>query len=630
MSHLLDRLNFLQKKAVGTFAGGHGETTTESRDWEEVYRNRWRHDKVVRSTHGVNCTGSCSWKIYVKSGIVTWETQQTDYPRTRPDLPNHEPRGCARGASYSWYLYSANRVKTPLIRARLLKSWRKMRETMSPTSAWAAIQADPALRGEYVKLRGKGGFVRASWDEATEIIAAANAHTAKKYGPDRVFGFSPIPAMSMVSYAAGSRYLSLLGGTCMSFYDWYCDLPPASPQTWGEQTDVPEIGGLVQFRLPDPLGLERAADPHAGRAFLHRGALSRCQIGGDLPGLFRGLEVLRHLALAEGGHRQRARDGDGPCDPARVPSRPAGGIFRGIRPHLYRHADAGEARGARRSAGAGPDAARGGFLRRARRGEQPRLEDGRLGRDVRQDRRTQRIGRVPLGSGGQVEPRGQGRRRGGCPAPEPDPRTGPRRRGRGGFPLFRRRGDRAFREMRASRRAHAPGSGAAAAAEGRRGDGRDGLRPLLRQLRPRPRARRRLGDGGLRRRRALYPGLGREDHRRQARRDHHGGARIRVQRGEDPRQVHGDPRGRAEPLVPHGHELPRHHQHAGDVRLRRPVGRWLEPLRRSGEAAAADRLDRARLRAGLEPAAAAHELDLGLVRAYRSVALRDGDVEARS
>ena len=55
-----------------------------------------------------------------------------------------------------------------------------------------------------------------------------------------MFGFSPIPAMSMVSYAAGARYLSLLGGVCMSFYDWYCDLPPASPQTWGEQTDVPE------------------------------------------------------------------------------------------------------------------------------------------------------------------------------------------------------------------------------------------------------------------------------------------------------------------------------------------------------------------------------------------------------
>jgi len=72
------------------------------------------------------------------------------------------------------------------------------------------------------------------------MIAAANICTAKTYGPDRVMGFSPIPAMSMVSYAAGARYLSLIGGTCLSFYDWYCDLPPASPMTWGEQTDVPE------------------------------------------------------------------------------------------------------------------------------------------------------------------------------------------------------------------------------------------------------------------------------------------------------------------------------------------------------------------------------------------------------
>ena len=240
MSQLLDRLNFLTNLRQDTFADGHGQTTTENRDWEDTYRSRWRHDKIVRSTHGVNCTGSCSWKIYVKSGIVTWETQQTDYPRTRPDLPNHEPRGCARGASYSWYLYSANRVKNPLVRGRLMKLWRQKRATMNPIEAWTSIQEDPAARASYTKKRGLGGFVRATWDEATEIVAAANAYTARTYGPDRVFGFSPIPAMSMVSYAAGSRYLSLLGGTCMSFYDWYCDLPPASPMTWGEQTDVPE------------------------------------------------------------------------------------------------------------------------------------------------------------------------------------------------------------------------------------------------------------------------------------------------------------------------------------------------------------------------------------------------------
>jgi nitrate reductase alpha subunit len=131
-------------------------------------------------------------------------------------------------------------VKYPLVRARLLKLWRAARAVMTPVRAWQSIVEDADKRASYTKKRGHGGFVRASWDELTELIAAANAYTAKTHGPDRIFGFSPIPAMSMVSYAAGSRYLSLIGGVCMSFYDWYCDLPPASPQTWGEQTDVPE------------------------------------------------------------------------------------------------------------------------------------------------------------------------------------------------------------------------------------------------------------------------------------------------------------------------------------------------------------------------------------------------------
>ena len=240
MSQFLDRLNFMSRN-VESFSDGHGTVTNEKRDWEEGYRNRWAHDRVVRSTHGVNCTGSCSWKIYVKGGIVTWETQQTDYPRTRPDMPNHEPRGCSRGASYSWYLYSANRVKHPLVRGRLVRLWREAKALHSdPVLAWKSIVADPAKMDAVRKVRGRGGFVRVGWDEANEIVAAANVHTAKKHGPDRIIGFSPIPAMSMVSYAAGSRYLSLIGGVCMSFYDWYCDLPPASPQTWGEQTDVPE------------------------------------------------------------------------------------------------------------------------------------------------------------------------------------------------------------------------------------------------------------------------------------------------------------------------------------------------------------------------------------------------------
>src|SRR5512134_2414013 len=239
MSHFLDRLKFLAA-STEKFSGGHGETRVEDRSWEQAYRQRWSHDKIVRSTHGTNCTGSCSWKIYVKGGIVTWETQQTDYPRTRWDMPNHEPRGCQRGASYSWYLYSANRVKYPLVRARLVKLWRAARKTLAPVEAWASIVEDPVKAKAYKSIRGRGGMVRAKWDEVLEIIAAANAYTVKTYGPDRVAGFSPIPAMSMVSYAAGARFISLIGGSMLSFYDWYADLPVASPQMFGDQTDVPE------------------------------------------------------------------------------------------------------------------------------------------------------------------------------------------------------------------------------------------------------------------------------------------------------------------------------------------------------------------------------------------------------
>ena len=383
MSHLLDRLNFLRSKEIEQFSDGHGQVTRESRGWEDTYRNRWRHDKIVRSTHGVNCTGACSWKIYVKSGIVTWETQQTDYPRTRADLPNHEPRGCARGASYSWYLYSANRVKNPLVRGRLMRSWRDLRKTMSPIQAWTRIQEEPALRSDYVRIRGKGGFVRATWDEATEIIAAANAYTARKYGPDRVFGFSPIPAMSMVSYAAGSRYLSLLGGVCLSFYDWYCDLPPASPMTWGEQTDVPEsadwynAGFLILWGSNVPQ--TRTPDAH----FLHRGPLSRREVRCHLPGLFRSGKIRRYLALPAAGNRRRACARDGPRDPARVSSRPAARVFRGLLPTVFRHADARPSRGAGQRIRSRSFPAGRGSRGWARRGEQPGMEDRRTGFSLR-------------------------------------------------------------------------------------------------------------------------------------------------------------------------------------------------------------------------------------------------------
>ncbi|MBB5422269.1 nitrate reductase alpha subunit [Paraburkholderia sp. JPY158] len=79
----------------------------------------------------MNCTGSCSWKIYVKGGIVTWETQLADYPRTRPDVPNHE-----------------------LVRSALIKLWRERRASLEPVQAWQSIEHSPA--GDRVCVRCAG------------------------------------------------------------------------------------------------------------------------------------------------------------------------------------------------------------------------------------------------------------------------------------------------------------------------------------------------------------------------------------------------------------------------------------------------------------------------------------------
>ncbi|MCF8339020.1 MAG: nitrate reductase subunit alpha [Bacteroidales bacterium] len=248
----------------------------KTRKWEEFYRNRFQHDRVYRSTHGVNCTGGCSWKIHVKDGIVVWETQQLDYPLLEENLPPYEPRGCQRGISFSWYLYSPLRIKYPLVRGKLLDAYReKKKETGDPVSAWKSLQEDMEKRREYQQARGKGGFRRASWEELLEIIAASNIYTARKYGPDRVIGFSPIPAMSMLSYAAGSRFLQLFGGVNLSFYDWYCDLPNASPEVWGEQTDVAESADWYNSKfiavMGSNLNMTRTPDTHFFAEARHNG-----------------------------------------------------------------------------------------------------------------------------------------------------------------------------------------------------------------------------------------------------------------------------------------------------------------------------------------------------------------------
>ena len=101
--------------------------TDRSRKWEEFYRDRWSYDKSVRTSHGVNCSGSCCWEVFVKNGLITWELQKTDWPQINSETPNYEPRGCQRGISSSWYGTARCGPKYPYVRGKLIDYYRAER-----------------------------------------------------------------------------------------------------------------------------------------------------------------------------------------------------------------------------------------------------------------------------------------------------------------------------------------------------------------------------------------------------------------------------------------------------------------------------------------------------------------------
>ncbi len=248
----------------------------EPRDWEDFYRERWSYDRSVRTSHSVNCSGSCSWEVFVKNGLICWELQKTDWPQINSEIPNYEPRGCQRGISSSWYPYSPVRPKYPYIRGVLLEYYEKERASgKDPVEAWAAIVEDSQRKKTYRQARGKAGWRRGNWDLATEIWAASIIYTIKKYGPDHLASFSPIPAMSMVSFLSGHRLCNLLGGTMLSFYEWYHDLPHIMPMMWGDQTDVAESADWYESTywmvIGSNLPMTRTPDAHFASEFKYNG-----------------------------------------------------------------------------------------------------------------------------------------------------------------------------------------------------------------------------------------------------------------------------------------------------------------------------------------------------------------------
>jgi len=215
--------------------------------------------------------------VYTRNGQVWREEQAGDYPRFDESLPDPNPRGCQKGACFSDYVNADQRVTHPLRRT-----------------------------GE----RGEGKWERISWDEALTEIAEEVIDAVEDEEYDAISGFTPIPAMSPVSFASGSRLVNLLGGVSHSFYDWY----PTSrrdSRSRGDPDRERRERGLVQRRLHHRVGLEhqRHADPRC--EVLPRSRLRRRQARRHLHRLQPDGDPLRRVDRpgARQRHGARARDG---------------------------------------------------------------------------------------------------------------------------------------------------------------------------------------------------------------------------------------------------------------------------------------------------------------------------------
>ena len=85
---LLNNLIYFNKKA-SISPKKHITTIGMTCKWESFYRNRWKFDKLVRSTHGLTCTGShlSSWD---QSLMLSLQCQPSEIPDN--DLNTNRPK----------------------------------------------------------------------------------------------------------------------------------------------------------------------------------------------------------------------------------------------------------------------------------------------------------------------------------------------------------------------------------------------------------------------------------------------------------------------------------------------------------------------------------------------------------
>ena len=206
------RRRFLQQLAASSavlslnyssagLAAGTSPAIQSYRAFEDLYRDKWTWDRVVRGTHGTNCAGNCAFNVYVKNGIVWREEQQGEYGASG-DAPDYGPRGCQKGLRHAKYMYGAQRVLYPM---------------------------------RSVGKRGNGKWERISWEQATTEIADKFLDLVERYGPECIsYGSGTQMALKRGAFCSLVRFANITGVTVPEFLSGVGDLPSGVHMTLGQ------------------------------------------------------------------------------------------------------------------------------------------------------------------------------------------------------------------------------------------------------------------------------------------------------------------------------------------------------------------------------------------------------------
>ena len=184
---------------------------TVNRDWEKIYHDQYRYDRMFDWVCSPNDTHACRIRAYVRNGIVVRSGSTYDYQDYSDLYGNHatvnwNPRQCAKGYTFHRVIYGPYRLRHPIVR----KGWLAWAEAGFP-------ELTPELKSRYkFDSRGDDEFVQISWEQALTkiaraLIAIANTYSGEE-GKQRLLTQGYQPEMVEAMGGAGTRTVKMRGG----------------------------------------------------------------------------------------------------------------------------------------------------------------------------------------------------------------------------------------------------------------------------------------------------------------------------------------------------------------------------------------------------------------------------------